>query len=139
MSPTFRSLFELAVEVQTLEHQLDGAGDLGRIALAAELLDRGRESRDLGRLADVFRALERVADFDLQAVVEVRQQIVEFMQREVAVEDGEHCLLQELFDDLLFVATVSSSILPPVLRTSATRAEMRGATCFSGSRIARRS
>src|SRR5712692_7091604 len=87
---------ELAVEMQALEHQLDGAGDLGWIALAAKLLDRGGEASDFGRLAHILQAGQRVANVDLQAVVEASQQLVELVQREVAIEDVEHCFLEKL-------------------------------------------
>src|SRR6266568_3989705 len=99
---------ELAVQMQALEHELDGAGDLGWIALAAKLLDRGGEASHFGRLAHVLEASQRVADVDLQAVVESRQELVELVQREVAVENVEHGFLEEFFDDLLFVAVADS-------------------------------
>src|SRR4029453_13741591 len=94
---------QLAVQVQAFEHKLDGAGDLSRVALAAELLDRRSEAGYFGRLAHVLEARERVADFDLQAVVEASQQFVELVQGEVAIEDVEYRLLEQLFDNLLFV------------------------------------
>jgi hypothetical protein len=66
-------LVQLAVEVQALQHHLDRAGDLGRVALAAELLDRGREAGHFGCLAYVLQARQAVAHLDLEAVVEASQ------------------------------------------------------------------
>src|SRR2546430_12022871 len=82
---------ELAVEMQALEHELDGAGDLGWIALAAKLLDRGGETSDFGRLPYVLQAGQRVANVDLQAVVEARQDLVTLVQREAPIEDAQNC------------------------------------------------
>src|SRR4051794_24400315 len=97
-------LVELAVEMQPLEHQLDGAGDLGGIALAAKLLDRRSEPSHFGRLTYVLEAAQRVADVDLQAVVEARQELIELVQGEVTIEDVQHRLLHEFVDDLFFIA-----------------------------------
>ena len=51
-------------------HELDGAGNLGRVALAAQLADRRTEAAHLGDLANVFQALQVLASVDPQPVLE---------------------------------------------------------------------
>src|SRR5947209_4546555 len=100
--PQLATLFvELAVEVQSLEDELDRRRDRGRIAGGAELADRALHAGDLQRLLHVLLARERRRDVHRRAALEGGEERVELDERERAVEDVEDRALHEAIDDPL--------------------------------------
>src|SRR6266850_2959404 len=88
-------LVQLPVEMQALEHELDGCGDRRGVAGAPELRDGALHPRDLERLLHVLARGEARRHVHRRAALEGREQRVELPQREGAVEDVEDGTLRE--------------------------------------------
>ena len=138
-------LVQLPIQVQSLEHELDGAGDLAGLPGRRASCTAACEPGHLGRLAHVLPDGSASPTSIFRPLSKRGQQLVELGQREVAVEDVQHrACCSSLLDDLLLVAspTVSSSILPPVRghdRAQVADARRRPASRPGGSRAAARS
>src|SRR6266550_6320450 len=94
-------LVQLAVEVETLEDELDGGRDRRGIPGRTELCDRALHSRYLKRLLHVLLARERGRDMHRRAALERCEERIELDERERPVEDVENRTLHQPVDDEL--------------------------------------
>src|SRR6185437_13736724 len=83
-------LVQFPIEVLAFEDELHGGGSAGGIPLRVELADGGPQSTDFRDLAHILHGGHPVTGIDPEAAVEVRQELIEFLQEEVAIEDIEH-------------------------------------------------
>src|SRR5579872_5059839 len=90
-SPALRAvLVEPPAEVQSLEDEFGGRSDQSRVALCLQLLDGRAHALELQSLTCVFHRGHIIRHLDGGAGVERRQQRVEFLHEEIAVEDGQN-------------------------------------------------
>ena len=92
------------------------AGD-GTEAFGSSLGDVLREAIDLLHDLFVVSGRHHVADFDRDAGLEPRDDVIEVGDAVVAVEHGEHGALDQLVQDLLFLAVFDGLELDLALRS----------------------